>query len=269
MLHLRILSAIVGIPLILGLIYLGDPFYVLFVLLLVNVGIFEYTAMLKSRGYHLPNFLGYAGVSLFIAAVYLAPLLQEEPIYPAVIAIFIALSLLVLVFFEKTDFRESALIFWGIIYLGGLCGYLILLRRLPEGMIFTYLLFAGIWVNDTLAYFIGMKWGRRRLAPSISPQKSLEGALAGIIGTGLLFYLTASLLTERIGLSPGEGLLLGLVIAVFGQLGDLVESAMKRKFEFKDTGKLIPGHGGVLDRFDSLLFAAPVVYYYMLLLTQS
>ncbi|NLA12151.1 MAG: CDP-archaeol synthase, partial [Firmicutes bacterium] len=115
---------------------------------------------------------------------------------------------------------------------------------------------------------IGSKWGRRRLAPSISPRKSLEGSLAGIIGTVLLIFLAVSTLAERIGLSPWEGLLLGLVIAVFGQLGDLVESAMKRKFEIKDAGKLIPGHGGVLDRFDSLLFAAPVVYYFVQLLAQ-
>ncbi len=268
MLHLRVLSAIVGIPLILGLVYLGDFYYAFFVLLLVNLGMYEYTAMLKSRGYHLPDFVGYAGVSLFIAAICWAPFVQQEPIYPVVITVIIALSLLVLIFFEKTDFIESALIFWGIIYLGGLCGCLILLRRLPEGMIFTYLLFAGIWLNDTLAYFIGSKWGRRRLAPSISPQKSLEGSLAGISGTVLLICLAVSTLAERIGLTPWEGLLLGLVIAVFGQLGDLVESAMKRKFEIKDAGKLIPGHGGVLDRFDSLLFAAPVVYYFVQLLAQ-
>ncbi len=269
MLHLRIISAIVGIPLILGLIYLGDSYYALFILLVANLGMYEYTAMLGSRGYHLPAFLGFAGVSIFLAMVYLAPLLQQELIYPALITIVISLSLLVLIFFEKTDFTESALIFWGIIYLGGLCGYLILLRRLPEGMLFTYLLFIGIWLNDTLAYFIGMKWGRRRLAPSISPRKSVEGSLAGIIGTTLLFYLAATFLADSIGLSPVEGLLLGLVITVFGQLGDLVESAMKRKFAVKDTGNLIPGHGGVLDRFDSLLFAAPLVYYYAQLLVQG
>ncbi len=262
MLHLRILSALVGIPVILGLVYLGDPYYAGFVLLIANLGMHEYTAMLKNKGYHLPAFLGYAGVTVFIAMLYLGPLIRQELIYPAILAILMALSLFVLLYFEKTDFRESALILWGIIYLGGLCGYLVLLRQLPQGLTFTYLLFAGVWSNDTLAYFTGIKWGKRRLAPKISPQKSVEGALCGIGGTILLALLAASLLPAWIRLTPGEAALLGLVIAIFAQLGDLVESAMKREFGVKDTGKLIPGHGGILDRFDSLLFAAPLVYYY-------
>lgn len=262
MLHLRILSAVVGIPLIAGLVYLGDLYYALFVLLLANLGIREFMIMIRSRDCHIPAFPAHAGVTALIAAIYLAPSVQTDLIFPVIIAILMALSLVVLIYFEKTDFKESALIFWGMIYLGGLCGYLIPLRRLPEGLVLTYLLFAGVWLNDTLAYFVGMKWGQRRLAPAISPQKSVEGALAGIAGTTLVFFLAASLFPEALGLTPGEGALLGLVITVFGQLGDLVESAMKRNFAIKDSGALIPGHGGILDRFDSLLFAVPLVYYF-------
>lgn len=262
MLHLRVLSAIIGIPLILGLVYLGDPYYAVFALVIANLGMREYTLMLKNRGYHLPVLFGYGGVTILIAVVYLEPYLQQNLVYPAVAALLMALSLLFLLYFGKTDFGESALIFWGIIYLGGLCGYLILLRRLPEGLILSFLLFAGVWINDSLAYFTGIKWGKRRLAPAISPQKSVEGALFAIAGTTLLFFLAALLFPDLIGLKPGESALLGLIVAIFGQLGDLVESAMKRYFTVKDTGSLIPGHGGVLDRFDSLIFAAPVLYYY-------
>lgn len=269
MLHLRILSAIIGIPLILGLVYLGDIFYSVFVLLLAILGIHEYMLMLKHRGYHLPLFIGYVGVSVIIAVIHLGPLLGVNLFYPAIIAIFMTLALALLIYFEKADFAESALIFWGIIYLGGLCGYLILLRGLPEGLILTFLLFLGAWCNDTIAYFTGIKWGKRRLAPTISPKKSVEGALCGIVGTALLFFLLATLLPEWIGLTRGGSAIFGLVIAIFGQLGDLVESAMKRKFGVKDAGGLIPGHGGVLDRFDSLLFAAPVLYYYAQLIGQG
>ena len=268
MLHLRILSAVIGIPLILGLVYLGDIFYALFVLLLANLGMHEYMLMLKNRGDHLPVLLGYLGVSVIVAAIYLTPLLGLDLVYPAIIAIIMTLSLTVLIYFEKTDFIESALIFWGMIYLGGLCGYLIMLRHLPEGLILTYLLFVGAWSNDTLAYFTGIKWGKRRLAPTISPQKSVEGALCGIAGTALLFFALAHFFPDWIGLTRAGSAMLGLVVAIFGQLGDLVESAMKRKFGVKDTGSLIPGHGGVLDRFDSLLFAAPVLYYYVQLIGQ-
>ena len=107
MLHLRILSAVIGIPLILGLVYLGDIFYAIFVLLLANLGMHEYMLMLKSRGYHLPVFLGYLGVSVIVAAIYLTPLLGLNLVYPAIIAIVMTLSLTVLIYFEKTDFANQ------------------------------------------------------------------------------------------------------------------------------------------------------------------
>lgn len=263
MLHLRLLSALVGIPVILGLVYLGGPYYACFILLVANLGMREYTDLLKSRGYHLPVFLGYAGVTVFLTLLYLGQILQLELALPAMIVILISLAIFYLISFEKTDIGESALILWGIIYLGGLGGYMILLRQLPQGMNYTLLLLVGVWSNDTFAYVAGIKWGKRRLAPAISPQKSVEGACSGIVGTVLLALLAALLFPGWIELAPGEAALLGLGISVFAQLGDLLESAIKRQFGVKDTGRLIPGHGGILDRFDSLLFTAPMVYYFL------
>ncbi len=266
MLHLRILSALAGIPLILALVYLGGPYYAFFILLVANLGIREYTALLKSRGYHLPGFIGYAGTTVFMTMLYLDLFLDVELVLPAVLFIMMSLAVFLLIYFEKTDIRELALILWGIIYLGGFGGYMILLRQLPQGLTYTFLLLVGVWSNDSFAYFAGIKWGKRRLAPEISPKKSVEGACAGIAGTILLALLVAIFFPGWIGLAPGKAVLLGLGISVFAQLGDLLESAMKRYFEVKDTGQLIPGHGGVLDRFDSLLFTAPMVYYFFTLL---
>ncbi len=266
MLHLRILSALVGIPLILGLVYLGGHYFAAFIILVVILGMREYTALLKRKGFHLPPAAGYAGTIIFLLALYLGTLLEVDLVLPALIFIVAGLAILFLIYYDKTTIQESALILWGIIYLGAFGGYMILLRQLPQGLTYTFLLLFGVWANDTFAYFIGLKWGRRRLAPAISPKKSVEGACAGIAGNIILALLAAYLFPVWIGLSAWKASLLGLGIAVFAQLGDLLESAVKRNFEAKDTGQLIPGHGGVLDRFDSLLFTAPMVYCFFILI---
>lgn len=137
--------------------------------------------------------------------------------------------------------------------------YMILLRGLPdgEGLYYFFLLTAAIWANDTAAYFFGSAYGRHRLAPSISPQKTYEGAAAGLCGS----LLAGTALAAAFGKNPWTSLLLSALIGLCGQAGDLFESMLKRDLGVKDSGQFLPGHGGVLDRFDSLFFAAPVLYY--------
>lgn len=261
MLRLRVLSALAGIPVMLAAVYLGGFWYALLLLAVVNLGIFEYTRLLKTRGYSLPSWLGYLGVSAVIAVICLK---QYALLFPLLMLIFVVLFAAALVCFERVDFWESASIFWGIIYLGGLCGYMLLLRQLPQGAIYTYILLIGVWLNDTYAYFIGIRWGRHKLAPRISPKKSWEGAAAGLAGTVFTALAATQLAPRWFPLAPAKGALLAAGIAVFAMVGDLMESAMKRRFQVKDSGRLIPGHGGILDRFDSLLLAAPFVYYFFI-----
>lgn len=116
--------------------------------------------------------------------------------------------------------------------------------------------FMLIWANDILAYFVGVNFGKHRLAPQVSPKKSVEGSLGGIAGA----LVAALLIRHQLGLGVREALVTGLAVAVAGQLGDLVESALKRESGVKDSGRLLPGHGGLLDRFDSSLLAFPVLY---------
>lgn len=253
-----------GIPLMLGAAYLGGPWYAIFVLVLINIGIFEYSTMLGAGGYRVPLILSFAGVSLILATAYFK---LDTLVFPLVMLIFIALFIIALFYMERQSILEAAISFWGIVYLGGLGSYLVLLRLLPEGALYTYLLFAGVWLHDSAAYFIGMKWGLNKFAPAISPKKSLEGSLAGLVATALFFFSLVILLPGLMPFGPLAGLVFGLGIAVFSQIGDLLESALKRQLELKDSGTLIPGHGGVLDRFDSMLLAAPFVYYFFILLT--
>ncbi len=266
MLYLRVLSALLGIPIMLGAVFLGGPWYALLLLIVVNLGIFEYCTMLRSSGYRVPLIASFAGVTLFLAVIYFE---LYDFIYPLVMVLFTALFVISLFNTERNSITGAAISFWGIVYLGGLSGYLLSLRMMPEGALYTYMLLAGVWLHDSVAYFIGTKWGLHKFSPSISPKKSVEGSVAGIMAAALLFFSAVILLPDIMPFSPGIGLLFGLGIAVFAQLGDLLESALKRQLEVKDSGSLIPGHGGILDRFDSLLLTAPFVYYFFVILNMS
>lgn len=150
-------------------------------------------------------------------------------------------------------------------YVGLLLSYLVLIRRLEDGMVFVLAAFVGTWVADTAAYAVGMTLGRHKLWPRVSPHKTWEGTIGGILVTVILFAAA----TFFVQLSLWQRAALGLAIALAATAGDLVESRLKRAFDIKDSGTLIPGHGGVLDRFDSTLFVAPTVYALLRLLGTS
>lgn len=153
-----------------------------------------------------------------------------------------------------------ALVLLGFLYIPLMLGHLNLLLELSEGRKWIFLTLLAVMVNDSAAYFVGVTWGRNRLYPAISPKKSWEGAVGGMIGS-LAAVFGVKLLFFPI-LAPIDCLSLGLLLGVLGPLGDLFESMIKRGFGVKDSGSAIPGHGGLLDRLDSLLFSFPAVYYY-------
>ncbi len=263
MLLMRVLSALVGIPLVLGIVYFGGPWYALFLIIIVNLGIYEYNRIINKQDHSAPAVINNIGATFLLAAVFLG---HNELIYPLVILVFFILFTAALFNMGKNSIADAALSLWGMVYLGGLAGYLIMLRMLPDGDIYTYILLAGVWIHDTAAYFIGGKWGIRKFAPQISPKKSVEGSMAGIGAIVTIFFSVSILLPESIPFSPVQASLLALGIAIFAQLGDLLESALKRQMQVKDSSAIIPGHGGIMDRLDSLILAAPFVYYYVLLI---
>jgi phosphatidate cytidylyltransferase len=184
-----------------------------------------------------------------------------------------ALTFLVLVFavlfllrFEdlSTVFNHLALILFGFLYLPLLLGHLPLLRALPAGRQWVFLVLLIVMGTDTAAYFTGVSLGRHKLYPAISPKKSVEGAVGGLIGSLAAAFLGKALFFHALAFR--DCLWLGLLLGTVGQLGDLFESMLKRSFGVKDSGALIPGHGGILDRLDSLLFAFPAAYFYALLI---
>lgn len=146
----------------------------------------------------------------------------------------------------------------GSLYIVTFGAYVSFLRELPDGIYWVLTALAMTWMNDTSAYFVGRRFGRRKLAPKISPGKTLEGFLGGFVGSFVGFLFFWLLLHNPVTFS--KGLLLTFAVGLMGPLGDLSESLIKRSFGVKDSGQIIPGHGGMLDRIDALLFTAPVVY---------
>ena len=178
-----------------------------------------------------------------------------------------------LIWLLRHEPRSQAFASWvwtlgGMAYIGLLLGYFIALRTTVDGRNWVYLAFLATIASDTAAYFVGRTWGKRKLAPSISPSKTWAGSIGGLVGAGVisLIFVPAAIFSVTNALHIPElrywsAVLIGAVVSTFGQLGDLAESLFKRNMGSKDSGKLFPGHGGALDRLDSVAFAGVVIYY--------
>lgn len=160
----------------------------------------------------------------------------------------------------QTVSRDMAISLFGLLYIPMLLSHAVLLRGLPAGRDWIFLVLFVVMASDSLAYFVGMNLGKHRLYEAVSPKKSIEGSLGGLAGGVLGATICKFWFFAELG--GLDVVLIGLGVGAFSQLGDLVESMLKRSFDVKDSGALIPGHGGLLDRLDSLLFAFPMTYYY-------
>jgi phosphatidate cytidylyltransferase len=253
----RVLAAIGGVPLILYITYLGGYYYFGLVLLITAVGLMEYLTMVKTGDFVLP-----APVPLSAALVILGvQFLRPEFFSLALVLTALLFALLSVLYFPRLKPWELMTAIWGIIYIAGFLSYLLLLRAMEQGFTLSLFLFIGIWANDSGAYFCGLSLGKRKLAPLLSPKKTVEGAVGGIISTLAVLLIFAAFTKLDLLMAFAAALLISLA----GMAGDLAVSALKRHFQVKDTGKIIPGHGGFLDRFDSLIFTAPLLYTLLLL----
>ncbi|MBI1908742.1 MAG: phosphatidate cytidylyltransferase [Deltaproteobacteria bacterium] len=160
--------------------------------------------------------------------------------------------------------HQVALYLLGTFYVTGFTLYIGLLRELPMGIFWVLALLVGTWMNDSCAFFVGKGIGRHKLSPRVSPGKTVEGFIGGLLGTAAGLFILRGLFHEPISFQ--QTILLALIIGFLGPAGDLAESLIKRSYQVKDSGSLIPGHGGVLDRIDALIFNAPFVYTLALIL---
>ncbi len=262
MLTQRIISALVGIPLVVIAVWFGGIPLILLTGLIIVLGLREMTEMLAKLGLKPSLWLAVAGGLIMTAGSFL----YKEGYPGPTITIILFMHLLATVaLYPRYSLLDSAGTMMGTMYVG-LLNYFYLLRMLPDGWIWLIFTLTATWATDTMAYFIGMAFGRRRIAPALSPKKTLEGAVGGFAGS-ILVAAAFSFIYSFLPLS--KVLLLGLTLGAAAQVGDLLESAFKRQAGVKDSSDLIPGHGGILDRIDSTLFTAPLVYYFVLLFIKS
>ena len=250
----RVLTAILFIPIVLGCLYLGGFAFFILVLAASLVAMFELRVMLQQINGPVSGSFLYSMTAGILILIYYK---QESVIAPLMLTIFLVVSIKELTAPLILHFRRGGLTTLALFYGAVLPGHFLLLRSEPQGLSLLLMVVLGTWATDTGAYFIGIRWGRHKLAPRVSPNKSVEGACGGILfGTLVTHYVNSRL---QLGLMPGW--LMGLVIGTAAVIGDLFESALKRETGIKDSGWILPGHGGVLDRIDSLLFSVPVIYY--------
>lgn len=271
MFRTRLLSSIVLVILIASVLLLGGPVLFLFTLFVALKAFFEMTKATKVRGESqkvcLLEIFGALGVLGYYGVIYFA---NTETYIMLTITLTIVAILFVYVFtFPKYEANQIMAAIFSFIYAPIMLAYLYLTRNLENGIYIVWLIFISSWICDTCAYLVGMAIGKHKLAPVLSPKKSIEGGIGGIAGAALVGLVYAFIL-KRIGVSQGNLLWVFPVISAIGamisQVGDLAASAIKRNFGIKDYGRLIPGHGGIMDRFDSVIFTAPMIYYLAVLL---
>lgn len=260
----RVITGAVLTILVVSVIFLNIPIFdTLVVFLLSIVGMYEYNKAFKSAGYNLVPLIGY--LSCF--GVFLIGLNIDYSKILTIICfgfpIIVILSFIYAVLTKlKTNIVDVALSVFSVIYIPVMFSFLKLILNLENGRLYIWFVIFGAFACDTLAYLIGSKFGKNKLCPDVSPNKTIEGSIAGIIGVILSYIIIYMIAKYCLNISLNIWLVMIMAIAtgIVGQFGDLAESALKRFCKIKDSGKIIPGHGGVLDRFDSIMFIAPVVY---------
>jgi len=279
MLKKRFLTALWGIPLVVLVIWFGEPWlFTVFIAIWGLLAVIEFFRLVTALKVTPLYAFGVVWTLLFIVVrnPHVAPYIESYFDFNLVIPLLftagaiVSLSALLARKQKFNAFPAWAWTFAGIIYVGWLLGYAVALRGMTDGRAWVFLALFCTFGSDTAAYFIGRAVGKHKLAPSISPGKTWEGTIGGLlgaVGVSLLF-----LLPTPVSLAPQlswwQAAILGVLVSVFGQLGDLVESLFKRNVGAKDSGTLLPGHGGILDRTDSVMFAIVVVYYWVVCITR-
>lgn len=250
----RLISGIVLLAIIISMGILGGDALFAFTLLISLIGLWEFYKVFSLE----KGILGALGFGA-TAAYYLAIRFCEnaDAGAMAVLLIFLILLLAVYVFtFPKHKTEEIMTSFFGMFYVAIMLSFVYRTRMLPDGIWIIWLIFICSWGCDTCAYAVGMLIGKHKMAPVLSPKKSIEGGIGGIVGAALIGYIYGIYCSAY----PGVFAVICAVGAAVSQLGDLAASAIKRNHGIKDYGHLIPGHGGIMDRFDSVIITAPIIY---------
>lgn len=243
------------------MVIVGGWIFALFISIVASVAMIELLKMKKIAPISLMGLISL--LSMWLLLVPTSWFDQVIPSYFTKVEIFVFMILVLLMFTVITKntftFDQVGFVILSSVYVGFGFHYLIMTREIPEyGMILVFFILFLIWTTDSGAYFVGRKWGKNKLWPDISPKKTIEGSIGGIVAAiiiGTIFYMIVPIFPSYL-----TALFVIIVASIFGQLGDLVESALKRHYAVKDSGNVLPGHGGILDRFDSLIYVMPILH---------
>ena len=273
MLKKRIITSLWFVPLLVIVVWFGgEPGFTALMVIFGILAALEFYRMVAISKAPPLTYFGLIWTALFILSrnsellAILESYLKPVPVTPFLLTAAVVPPLLWLLSRRQ---KEGAFTTWawtiaGILYVGWLLSHLVALRGLDAGRNWVFFALFTTWASDTTAFFIGRKLGRHKLAPNISPGKTWEGATGGILGAIIVSILFFTATPFHLPLTYWQAIPLSILVSIFGQVGDLVESLLKRNMGVKDSGKLMPGHGGVLDRMDSIIFAGIVVYYYVI-----
>ncbi len=261
MLKKRVVTALWGLPLLVVVVWFDKPlpWFTIFIAVWGLLAAYEFFRLVGVSSIFSLTVFGL----LFTLLVIISPHCPSPFAGPLLVTLAVVLPLIWLVLRQRVEgaFTGWAWMVAGFLYVGWMLSFLVALR-LEAGRNWMFFALFTTFSSDTAAYFVGRVLGRHRLAPQISPHKSWEGAIGGLLGAALMSLLFTLSTPLQITLSIGQGIVLALLVSVFGQIGDLAESLLKRNTGVKESGNSIPGHGGFLDRMDSVVFAGVVVYLY-------
>lgn len=256
----RYLGALILSPLIIFL-FIGGWYLKALIFLLSLRGMYEFYKAVEKKIQPVA-IAGYLLCIVYYLFIINTEISGQLFFYISILAVFILM--LIPIFNEKYNFISGAITLLGFIYVTVFFGFIILVNNKMYGNYLVWLIFLSSWLCDTSAYYAGKYFGKKKLCPRISPKKTLEGSIGGFLGSTLgctIFGLFA--INRGVSISLIHFILIGAISGVISQLGDLVASSIKRYVDVKDYSQLIPGHGGILDRFDSILFSAVTIFYYL------
>ncbi len=257
----RYLGVLILSPLVI-ILFVGGIYLQIATLIFSLFGLYEFYKVLNNREFYPLKYFGYLFVIIYYMLIIFDRLDQNTSLF--LIMLFIVFSFIFMVFDDAVNIVDIALTTMGIFYIAIPFSFLPMISEKTYGNHFVWLTFIACWSCDSLAYYTGRFLGKTKLCPSISPNKTVEGAIGGLIGSVISVTLFGMYLaTTGASYSIFNFIILGLICGIVCQIGDLTASSIKRYADVKDFSNLIPGHGGILDRFDSILLTSVVVYYYI------
>ncbi len=259
----RVISGITGVILLIAILALGTPFVEIAVALIAVMGAVELSNATGISNNKKLMITTIVGTVFLVASQFFGNTLFTPAMYMYIVAVFVVY----MINMETIKLKEIAVTFFLAVYVAFMFGHLILVRNMYNGHLLVWFIFIGAFITDTAALFGGKFFGRHKLCPKLSPKKTIEGGISGVIGCVIATLIYCLICRIGFGVFPhyGQAILIAFGASIVSQLGDLSASCIKRQFGIKDYGKIMPGHGGVMDRFDSVLFVAPFVYYMLLI----